>query len=96
MGMLWKKVWALAEDPGVWITIGLGNRYPTSPPLDINSLVTNEWVAPESNRTVAGTELTRNLPNTTSGVSKASSALMWFRRPFAMATLPRGARVGAV
>ena len=53
--------------------------------------MTNEWVAPESNRTVAGTEFTRNVPSTTSGASRASSALIWFRRPFAIAAFTQGA-----
>jgi hypothetical protein len=34
-----------------------------------NGLVTKEWDAPESNRTVAGIELTGNVPRTISGAS---------------------------
>ena len=40
---------------------------------------TNEWEAPESNKTVAGTVLTGNVPSTMSGAFCASSLVTWFR-----------------
>jgi hypothetical protein len=46
--------------------------------------VTKECDAPESNNTLAGMELTRNRPRTTSGASAASSAVTWFRQPLAL------------
>jgi hypothetical protein len=46
--------------------------------------ITKEWDAPESNNTLAGVELTRNVPRTTSGASAASLAVTWFRRPLAV------------
>jgi hypothetical protein len=45
--------------------------------------VTKECDAPESKRTLAGVEWTRNIPITMSGDSSASSALTWFRCPLA-------------
>ena len=38
----------------------------------------NEWEAPESNKTAAGTEFTRNVPSTTSEEVWASSTATWF------------------
>jgi hypothetical protein len=46
--------------------------------------VTKEWDALKSNSTLAGVELTRNVPRTMSGASAASSAVTWFRRPLAV------------
>ena len=91
MGVLGQNLRVSRVEPGICILICLGKNSSTKPPLETNSSVTKEWVAPESNRTVAGTELTRNVPSTTSGASWASAASMWLRRPLATATLPRGA-----
>jgi hypothetical protein len=44
-------------------------------PLVTKFSVMKEWDAPESNSTLAGVELTRNVPRTMSGASAASSAV---------------------
>jgi hypothetical protein len=46
-----------------------------------NCSVMKECDAPESNKTVAGIELTENVPNTTPGASWAYSAVTWFTLP---------------
>ena len=60
--------------PGACIIIGLAKGIIPNPHLPTKRLDTKEWEAPESNRTKAGTELTGNVPKTTSGAAWASSA----------------------
>jgi hypothetical protein len=54
-------------------------------------LVIKECDVPESNRTVAGIELTQSVPRTISRASWASFSLTWFRCPLVCATVFRGA-----
>src|SRR3954470_21077658 len=53
-----------------------------------NSSITNECDAPESNNTLASTELTENINSTTSGASWASSTCMRKRRPLRLSEFP--------
>jgi hypothetical protein len=70
-------------DLGIWTSIVLDIMVGSSFPFVTKFLVTKEWDAPESNNTLAGVELTINVPRTISGASAASSAETWFRRPLA-------------
>jgi hypothetical protein len=68
-------------DPGIWTNIVLGIMVGSSFPFSTKFSVTKEWDAPESNSTLAGVELIRNVSRTMSDASAASSAQTWFRRP---------------
>jgi hypothetical protein len=70
-------------DPGIWTSIVLGIMVGSNFPFVTKFSVTKEWDAPESNITLAGVKLTRNIPRTISGASAASSAETWFRWPLA-------------
>ena len=59
---------ALMQETGIWC-------------CSMNDLVMNECIEPVSKRTVAGYELTMNIPITTLGASTADSAVMWFTLP---------------
>ena len=54
---------------GEWINVGLTKEKIDKSYLPTNLLETKECEAPESNKTDAGTELTRNIPRTTSGAA---------------------------
>jgi hypothetical protein len=62
-------------NPGIWTSIALGIIVGSNFPFAMKFSVMKEWDAPESNSTLAGVELTRNVPRTMSGASAASSAV---------------------
>src|SRR3954464_11665832 len=80
---------ALVVDPGICTIITCFSLVGWILLVHANSSVTNECDAPESNNTLASTELTENIPNTTSGTSWASSACMRKRRLLRLSELPR-------
>jgi hypothetical protein len=57
---------ALITDPGICTNTKFFRGIGLSPLLQANVSVTKECEAPESNRTLTGTELTWNIPRTTS------------------------------
>src|SRR3954468_8867908 len=67
---------ALVVDPGICTIMTCFNLVGWILLVHANSSVTNECDAPESNNTLASTELTENIPSTMSGASWASSACM--------------------
>src|SRR4051812_34869758 len=79
---------ALVVDPGICIIITCFSLVGWILLVHANSSVTNECDAPESNNTLASTELTENIPSTTSGASWASSACMRKIRPLRLREFP--------
>ena len=74
MGVALQEYLAWAKESGVWTNKGVVIRVGFKLPFFTKLRVVKQWVAPESNRVVAGTELTRNVPSMTLGASSASSA----------------------
>src|SRR4051812_34004498 len=79
---------ALVVEPGIRTIITCFNLVGLILLVHANYSVKNECDAPESNNTLASTELTENIPNTTSGASWASSACMRKRRPLRLREFP--------
>src|SRR3954465_14417918 len=79
---------ALVVDPGICTIITCFSLVGWILLVHANYLVTNECDAPESNNTLASTELIENIPNTTSGASWASSSFMWNKRSVRLCGLP--------
>ena len=77
---------SLISEPREWIIIGLTKGEIGNPYFPTNLFEIKECEAPESNRTDAGIELTRNVPRMTSGATSgaawASFAVTWFTRAF--------------
>jgi hypothetical protein len=64
----------LSMEPGDCTTMILSKREGKNLCMVAKLREINEWEAPESNKIITGMSLTENIPRTTSGASRASSA----------------------